>query len=124
MTSILLSRPAYNAIFTVAGTFLYRLKVAESGDIGSNYCSVFSNPITVVAEDGPATALSITPSANFICAGTPVTFTANPTGGGPSPFFLWQGNGRAVGNGSRNFIHNSPADGAVVTCFISRHATC
>src|SRR5260221_3906952 len=78
----------YNTIFTVAGTFLYRLKVAESGDIGSNYCSVFSNTITVVADDGPATALSITPSANFICAGTPVTFTANPTGGGPSPFFI------------------------------------
>jgi gliding motility-associated-like protein len=115
----------YNTTFTTAGTFLYRLKVAESGNIASNYCSVYSNPITVVAEDGPATALSIAPSANSVCAGTSVTFTANPTGGGPSPFFQWQVNGNAVSAGLNGAYTTSQLkDGDVVTCVMTSSAPC
>jgi gliding motility-associated-like protein len=108
----------------IAGTYLYRLVVAQSGNLGSGYCSVFSNPITVVAQDGPVPGITITPSANPICAGTSVTFTVTATNGGSAPVYQWQVNGKDMGVTSSTFTSSTFSNNDIITCILTSNAPC
>jgi PKD repeat protein len=67
--------------------------------------------------------ISITASANGICAGTPVTFTATPVNGGTTPVYQWKVNNINAGTNNPQFIH-TPANGDIVTCTLTSNATC
>ena len=65
-------------------------------------------PVTV--NPGEAVGLAISASANPVCDGTPVTFTATPVNGGSNPVFQWMVNGVNTGGNSPTFSY-IPADG-------------
>ncbi|MFH1296098.1 MAG: FISUMP domain-containing protein [Bacteroidota bacterium] len=82
-----------------------------------------SNAITMIVNPNLAVSNLITASANPVCEGTLVTYTATPTNGGSTPVYQWQVNGINVGTNSSTYSY-IPADGDVVTCILTSNATC
>jgi hypothetical protein len=62
-----------------------------------------SNVITITLSASVSPAVSITSTSTSFCAGTAVTFTANPVNGGNSPLYQWQVNGINTGTNSPSF---------------------
>ncbi|MFH1297806.1 MAG: FISUMP domain-containing protein [Bacteroidota bacterium] len=82
-----------------------------------------SNTITMTVYPNLPVSISITPSANPVCGGIPVTFTATPTNGGSSPGYQWQVN--AINAGTNNVILTyTPVAGDVVTCILTSNEDC
>jgi len=77
-------------------------------------------PVTV--NPGEAVSVAISASANPVCAGTPVTFTASPVNGGSNPVFQWMVNGINAGINSPTFSY-IPADGDQVVCVVTSSNT-
>jgi uncharacterized protein (TIGR02145 family) len=68
-------------------------------------------------------SVSISSSENPVCAGTLVTFTANPTNPGSSPVFQWKVNG--INEGTNNPIYSYiPVNGDIITCILLSNAIC
>ncbi len=104
--------------FATAGTHTVALTATNGG--GSN-TSTMSNYITVNPSVTPSVAIS--ESANNICSGTSVTFTANPTNGG-TPSYQWKLNGSNTGTNSNTYSNSSLANTDVVNCIMTTTATC
>ncbi|MEO8086541.1 MAG: PKD domain-containing protein [Bacteroidota bacterium] len=61
------------------------------------------------------TTVGLTATDDTICAGTSVTFTASPTGGGPDPAYSWTINGSAVPGNDTSFLASTTMnDGDIV----------
>ncbi len=89
-------------------------------------CSGNSNEvsITITPSVTPGVAITGTP-VTAICAGTSVTFTANPTNGGASPAYQWQVNGTDVaGETGSTFTTTSLNNGDQVTVIMTSNAPC
>jgi len=76
----------------------------------------------VTVNQGYSVNVSISASANNICAGTSVTFTANPTNPGSTPVYQWKVNGVISGTNSTSFIY-TPLNNDVVTCVLTSSLT-
>ena len=83
----------------------------------SNTIAMTVNPILPVS-------VSIGASANPVCAGTSVTFTATPTNGGTTPAYQWKVNGASVGGATNTTYSYAPANGDQVTCVLTSNLTC
>jgi len=68
-------------------------------------------------------SVSVAPSMNPICAGTPVTFTATPAYGGLTPSYQWEVNGVNVGTDSSAYSY-IPNNGDQVTCSLTSSEAC
>ena len=68
-------------------------------------------------------AVSISPSATSIDAGSTVTYTASPTNSGTSPTYQWKVNGVNAGTNSPVFTY-VPSAGDVVTCEMTSNGSC
>jgi len=101
---------------------------------GYQYRCVISNTCGFLLQSSPS-SLTVTPptstpnvsissSANPVCAGTMVTFTAVPTNGGPEPEYQWKLNGMDVGGTSHTFSSDSLRDGDVVSCVMKSSLLC
>jgi len=77
---------------------------------------------TVNAPEAPS--VSIVASANNVCAGSPLTFTATPTNGGSLPVYQWLLNGNNTGTNSATFGGSDFANGDIVSCTITSNAAC
>ncbi len=89
----------------------------------ANPATVTSNSITMTVT--PSVAPTITITANpgtSVCSGTPVTFTATITNGGPAPTYQWKVNNVNVGVAA-SYTY-TPANNDVVTCVLTSTATC
>jgi len=89
----------------------------SGGPATSNSITINVNPIVQVS-------VSISASATTICAGTTVTFTATPIGGGASPFYQWKVGATNVGGNSATYTTTTLANGDIVTCVLTSNATC
>lgn len=61
---------------------------------------VISNPVRITVNPYVTPAVSISASADTVCSGQTVTFTASSVNGGSSPAFQWKLNGANVGTDS------------------------
>jgi gliding motility-associated-like protein len=75
-----------------------------------------SNAITMAVSAIVPSTLSISASANGICADSMVVFTAAAINGGSTPSYHWQLNGNNVGTNSAEYSNNQLNNGDVVNC--------
>ena len=83
-----------------------------------------SGTITMTVNQNVNAGVSISPSANPVCSGIGVTFTAVPQNGGSSPSYQWNVNGLNVGSNSPTYSNASLITNDVVTCIMTSNATC
>ena len=69
-------------------------------------------------------SVSILASANNICSGKSVTFTATPTNGGTAPSYQWKLNGNNVGTNSATFTSVTLANNDQVTVVLTNNDGC
>ena len=98
------------------------IEVVLTSNAPCNSGSATSNAVTMTVNPILPVSVSISPSANNICTGTSVTFTATPTNGGTAPVFQWRVNGLIVGSTSTHIY--TPLNGDVVTCQLTSNELC
>lgn len=116
--------PIYSASPTATGNYLYRVAVAQQGNINISTCQVVSKPDTVVIWKKSNPAISISTQSNSICAGTPVNFTATPVDQGLSPHFQWTLNGTPAGTDGILFNSSTLNNGDQIQCTLVSDAAC
>jgi len=80
--------------------------------------------MNVVVAQSLAVSVSIVASANPVCAGTPVTYTATPVNGGTTPAYQWQVNGINI-TGATNVAYTyTPANNNTITCILTSSELC
>ncbi len=82
-----------------------------------------SNSITMALTSTTPVSVSITRSADNVCQGTAVSFTAAAVNPGTSPVYQWKVNGSGTGTNSPSFTY-TPANNDVVTCSLYGDVTC
>ncbi|MFZ4522400.1 MAG: T9SS type A sorting domain-containing protein [Bacteroidales bacterium] len=82
-----------------------------------------SNSITMVVSPTAPASVSIAASANPVCQGTMVTYTATPFNGGSLPVYQWKVNGVNAGTNSVSFVY-APVNGDVVSCQMTSNSPC
>ena len=95
--------------------------------IGTNSGMVTSNMNgTAVITETPnvAVSVSIAESANNVCAGTSVTFTATPTNGGLTPTYAWYVNSTLMTSGSPATYTYVPVNGDQIYVVLTSSETC
>jgi gliding motility-associated-like protein len=83
-----------------------------------------SNSIAMRVYSQSQPSIGIVASANPICDGTLVTFTAMPTNGGTNPIYQWLLDGNNTGNGNSTFTSSALKNGDIVACAITASTTC
>jgi hypothetical protein len=83
--------------------------------------TVTSNPIQVTVNPNLPVSVTVEASANPVCAGTSVTFTATPTNGGDTPAYQWYLNGSPVGTNSPTHSY-TPITGDQVYVILTSNA--
>jgi gliding motility-associated-like protein len=73
--------------------------------------------ITIQAYVTPTISIQSSQTA-AVCSGTPITFTATPTNGGPDPAYQWRVNGAGAGTNNPLFTSSSLAQGDTVSCVL------
>lgn len=86
--------------------------------------SATSNAITMTVNPVLTASISIAASANDVCAGTVVTFTADPVNQGTGPSYQWYKNGSATGTNSPSYNDNTLQDGDVISCQLTSAYSC
>jgi gliding motility-associated-like protein len=111
---------------SLAGSYLYRMTVAESGNAGIASCSVASLPVLVNVVKLPAPAVSISTGFSSVCTGAPAVFLARAVDGGSTPLFQWRVNGADVAGGILDsvFVTAALRSTDVVSCMMTSNAVC
>ena len=113
---------------TAGGLYLYRLSVAQTGNLGITTCEVESQPVEVNVIPTPNPAVSIALAADTNCAGSPVTINATVTDPGANPVYQWLVNGVVVnssnGGGLQPLTSSTLQNGQIVTATMQSDAVC
>lgn len=91
----------------------------------NNGCGTATSSPVVTVTVNPSVIPSVSISANpfgSVCAGTNITFTANPVNGG-TPSYQWKLNGNTVGSNA-SYSNSSLVNGDQVSCAITSNANC
>lgn len=83
-----------------------------------------SNQISMVVSSPVTPTVSITESANNICSGTSVTFTATPSSGGSSPSYQWKVNGSNVAGTGNTYTSTTLTNGDAVSVVLTSSMAC
>jgi len=105
------------------GTNMYRLTVAQLGNIGSPGCRIASPPDILVVLPKPNSAIHIEATADQICIGSDVTFTTVTTDPGLSPNYQWYLNGTVVGR-QTTYSSSTLANGDTINCVLNTGLSC
>ena len=109
---------------TAAGTYLYRLAVAEQNNIGISTCRVTSKAFTVIVQPANISTIFISKPEGSVCDNAPVTFSATTANGGATPTYQWQINKHAAGTNNNTFTPASLQSGDVVNCIFTSSLPC
>jgi hypothetical protein len=109
--------PAVSVSATAAMAGTYTITVTDA-----NGCSGTASTVVIVTSSLPV-SVSIAPSANPVCNGASVLFTATPANGGTSPAYQWKVNSFAAGTNSTTYSY-TPANLDAVTCVLTSNVTC
>ncbi len=82
-----------------------------------------STATTMVVDSASPAAVNIT-GTTTVCAGAPITLTANPINGGPTPSYQWKLNGVFWGTGDATCTNPSPVTGDIITCIMTSSSSC
>jgi uncharacterized protein (TIGR02145 family) len=82
-----------------------------------------SNTVTMTVIQNLPVSISIATSANPVCEGTEVTFSAMPINGGTLPAYLWKVNGTVAGSNNPAFTY-LPVDGDGIICILNSSGEC
>lgn len=82
-----------------------------------------SEPLTMQVNPLQPVSVSVVPSANNVCDGSKVLFTAFPVNGGSLPVYQWKKNGMVVGNNSPAYEYY-PQNNDIITCILNSNAGC
>jgi len=82
-----------------------------------------SNAITMAVNPIQPVSVNVSPSANPVCSGTTVNFTALPVNGGSNPSWQWRVNGLVVGSNAPAYSY-APVNGDAVTCTLNSNVQC
>ncbi|HPS62790.1 MAG TPA: FISUMP domain-containing protein, partial [Bacteroidales bacterium] len=82
-----------------------------------------SNTVTFQVIPESPVSVTITATSTGVCAGTPVTFTAQPVNPGPNPIYQWSLNGIPAGPNASVYTI-IPSDGDAVTCQLTSSLAC
>ncbi|MBY0426895.1 MAG: hypothetical protein K2Q22_14770, partial [Cytophagales bacterium] len=112
---------ATGAIFTLTPAYgdAISARVTAGGTLPTclSTSTAISSIINIMVSPLLNATVAVVPSANPICAGTGVTFTATPTNGGTTPTYRWTVN-NALQAGSANTFTYVPANGDVVKAVV------
>ena len=100
---------------------VYYLRAYATNSLGTAYGNELN--LTTGCSGFPTVSTTISPSANSICAGTAVTFTAIAINGGTAPAFQWKVNGINAGTNSNAYTY-VPVNNDVVTCVVTANTLC
>ncbi len=109
-------------------TYIDSLLVPQSGGVYTavvtiaGSCSMTTDPIVI--RPGVDPNLSVSASANPVCAGDTIVVKATVGGTGFDPAFQWQVNGAAVGDSSPVYTEPRPSNGEVIACSVSDAPSC
>ncbi|MDP2338687.1 MAG: hypothetical protein Q8N05_20005, partial [Bacteroidota bacterium] len=81
-----------------------------------------SSSVTMIVNPNLPVSVSIGASANPVCAGTSVTFTATPTNGGTTPAYQWKVNGLVAGTNNATYSY-IPTNGDLILVEMTSNAT-
>ncbi|MFM7770659.1 MAG: hypothetical protein ACKO8Q_08900, partial [Bacteroidota bacterium] len=109
---------------TVSSATNFTISVTPQNISGGATCPGTSVNGTITVNPNLTPSLTIAATANSVCSGTSVTFTATPTNGGSAPSYQWQVNGSNVGTNSNTYVSSSLVNNAVVTCTLTANNTC
>ena len=82
-----------------------------------------SNTLTMAVTPLLPVSVSIISSANPVCTGTQVSFTATPVNGGSNPVFQWKVNAVNVGDNNPVYVY-VPSNGDIITCVLTANESC
>jgi gliding motility-associated-like protein/uncharacterized repeat protein (TIGR01451 family) len=82
-----------------------------------------SNIVTMTVNPNLPVSVLVSASANPVCAGTSVTYTATPTNGGTTPVYQWKVNGTNVGTNNPVYSY-IPSNGDLVIVVLTSSVTC
>lgn len=88
-----------------------------------NPATVTSEKLTITVNPNLEPSVTILESANPVCQGSQVTFTATPVNGGSTPSYQWKVNGTNTGTNSPIFNY-TPNNGDQVSVTMTTSATC
>jgi len=97
--------------------------ILTSGELCTVNNPATANTVVMTVNPLLPVSLTITPSANPVCAGLPVSFSATGMNAGAAPLFSWFINGTAVGQNTPTYSY-IPSQGDQVWCSLSSSATC
>ncbi|MCX6304382.1 MAG: T9SS type A sorting domain-containing protein [Bacteroidetes bacterium] len=97
--------------------------VLTSGETCVSGNPAISNTVTMTVNPMLPVSVSVVASANPVCAGSPVTYTATPTNGGLVPAYQWQVNGTNAGTGTTTYTY-VPANSDIITCILTSSDIC
>ncbi|WP_303923233.1 PKD-like domain-containing protein [Draconibacterium sediminis] len=84
-----------------------------------------SNVVTMVVYPPDTVSVSLSASADTVCAGSAVTYTATPTNGGSSPTYQWyvDSNPQGPSTSQSTFVY-TPTDGQVISVELTSSENC
>ena len=111
--------PVSFGLITPAGTYTVFATNTSTGCINN-----MSGSATVIINTLIYDSVSVVPGPiDSVCAGTVVTYTATPVGGGTTPTYLWTVNSFPMGGTGNTFTY-TPDSGDVVLCTMTSSFPC
>jgi hypothetical protein len=120
-------------VMTISGIQIRAINAASNGNItrtggtgiinGLDNTTTLTNTLTSTLAPNLPASVTIGASANSVCSGNNVTFTATPTNGGISPSYQWKRNGVNIGGNSAIYSNSALANGDVISCILTSNAT-